>query len=102
MVQVHTAPELPMPGGFNDDSLIQNGKLQVSRVNGQVFKASCKLWVIFGAIAKRYYEESNASGQNVSVEFAEEIYWQLLGWADELPLELVRRPGSCHGVHMLQ
>ncbi|RBR07086.1 uncharacterized protein FIESC28_10832 [Fusarium coffeatum] len=101
MVHVHTAPELPMPGGFEDDSRIQDGKLHVSRVNGQVFRASCKLWVIFATIVKRYYGQSDASDQTPSVEFAEKIYRQLLGWADELPLELVRQPGSCHGVHML-
>jgi len=98
MVQVETAPELPMPGGFDDDSLIQDGKLHVPRVNGQIFKASCKLWVIFTTIAKRYYGQSDATA---SVDFAEETYRQLLGWADQLPLELVRRPGNCHGVHML-
>lgn len=99
MVQVETAPELPMPGGFDDDSLIQEDKLHVPRVNGQIFKASSKLWVIFATIAKRYYGQSN---ETTSVDFAEETYRQLLGWADELPLELVRRPGSSHGVHMLQ
>ena len=101
-VDVEIAPGLPMPGDIDDDLAIQEDKLHISYVNGQVFNASCKLWVIFALIAKRYYQGSNMSVQHASVEFAEEIYRQLLAWADELPLELVRRPGSCHGVHMLQ
>ncbi|KAJ4002792.1 hypothetical protein NW766_012724 [Fusarium irregulare] len=100
-VDVEIAPGLPMPGDIDGDLAIQEDKLHISYVNGQAFNASCKLWIIFAPVAKRYYQGSNMSVQHASVEFAEEIYRQLLAWADELPLELVRRPGSCHGVHML-
>ncbi|KAM0202653.1 hypothetical protein ACHAPA_009393 [Fusarium lateritium] len=101
MVEVEKAPGIPMPEDINDVSAVQEDKLHISDVNSEVFKASCKLWVIFAIIAKRYYGEDGTPGQSASVEFAEGTYRQLLDWADELPLELVRRPGSCHGVQML-
>jgi hypothetical protein len=100
-VEVEIEPGIPLPEDIDGVSAVQEDKLHVSHVNGQVFTASCKLWVIFATVAKRYYRESDMSDHTASVEFAEEMYRQLLGWADELPLELVRRPGSCHSVHML-
>ncbi|KAM0231510.1 hypothetical protein ACHAP5_011041 [Fusarium lateritium] len=102
MVEVETAPRIPMPGDTDDVSAAKEDKLHISYVNREVFKASCKLWVIFAIIAKQYYREGITPSQSAPVEFAEGIYRQLLDWADELPLELVRRPGSCHGVQMLQ
>ncbi|RGP77968.1 nitrate assimilation regulatory nira [Fusarium longipes] len=101
MVTVETAPSIPMPGDVDDYSAIQDDRLHISHVNGEIFKASCKLWMVFGIIVRSYNREMNMPDQTATVEFAEEIYRQLLVWADELPLELVRRPGSCHGVHML-
>ena len=99
IVEVDTAPGIPMPG---DVAPVQEDRLNISYVNGEVFQASCRLWKIFAAIAKRYYHEGTVSDQTASAEFAEEVYRQLLDWADDLPIELVRRPGSCHGVQMLQ
>ncbi|KAM0340580.1 hypothetical protein ACHAPU_010417 [Fusarium lateritium] len=97
-VEVHSAPGIDLPGDIDQVLAAEENKLTKPSVNCEVFKASCKLWMVFSLMAKSYYREVITVA---SLEFAEEVYQRLLGWADELPLELVRRPGSSHSVYML-
>ncbi|KAF5668659.1 nitrate assimilation regulatory nira [Fusarium heterosporum] len=100
-VEVITAPRLELPGDIDQMLAAEEDRSSTPSVISEAFKASCKLWMIFSPIAKSYYREGIAISGPASVEFAEKVYRQLLAWANELPLELTRRPGSSHSVYML-
>lgn len=91
-----------MPGDIDDILAAEEHELSPPSVNDNIFKASCKLWMIFNAVAKSYYSQGIDMSKQVALDYAEKTYRQLLSWADELPLELVRQLDSSHAVHMLQ
>ncbi|KAF4986939.1 hypothetical protein FGRMN_10611 [Fusarium graminum] len=101
IVEVNTAPGIELPGDIDQVLAAEEDTLTTPSVNGEAFKASCRLWMMFSSIAKTYYREGIAMSDIASVEFAERVYQQLLAWANELPLELTRLPGSSHSVYML-
>jgi hypothetical protein len=75
-----------MPGDI-DIALAAGDEVPVSLPERiEVFRAMCKLWTIFASIAKIYYGPDR----------------QLLTWADELPLGLVRQPGSSPAIYLMQ
>jgi hypothetical protein len=102
-LEVKTAPGIVMPGDIDDVLAAEEDELNVPSVHGEVFKASCKLWMIFAPVAETYYSQGiNMSTSTASLDYAEKTYQQLLSWADELHLELVPQVGNSQGIHMLQ
>ena len=72
-----------------------------------VFKACCELWLIFHSTLSDYHDEKggDTAGKKtstVSLTLAEDVYRQLLVWADNLPLDLVRGCDNSHSVMMMQ
>ncbi|KAJ4265341.1 hypothetical protein NW762_004626 [Fusarium torreyae] len=97
-------PRLSMPGDVEAAIAAEEGGQTPLPVSVEIFKASSKLWTIFIAVTKAYYGQDGHTwlGQSNALGFAEDIYRQLLAWADELPLSLVRCPGNSHAILMLQ
>ncbi|CZR43818.1 uncharacterized protein FPRO_07265 [Fusarium proliferatum ET1] len=95
-------PRLFMPGDVEAVIAAEEGG-QVLPPTSEVFNATCKLWTIFTAVTKAYYGQHDHIwlDQRNALDFAEDIYRQLLAWADGLPLSLVRCEGSSHAVFML-
>ncbi|RKK63410.1 hypothetical protein BFJ69_g16921 [Fusarium oxysporum] len=102
--EVGIPPAIMMPGDIDLALAAQEGLSIRLPVNVQVFRASCKLWTIFAPVARIYYGQANDIflNGNPALEYAENIYRELLTWAEELPPNLIRQPGNCHGVLMMQ
>ncbi|EXA32174.1 hypothetical protein FOVG_16550 [Fusarium oxysporum f. sp. pisi HDV247] len=101
--EVGIPPAIMMPGDIDLALAAQEGLSIRLPVNVQVFRASCKLWTIFAPVARIYYGQANDIflNGNPALEYAENIYHELLTWAEELPPNLIRQPGNCHGVLMM-
>ncbi|SCN96599.1 related to nitrate assimilation regulatory protein nirA [Fusarium fujikuroi] len=95
-------PRLFMPGDVEAVIAAEEGG-QVLSPTSEIFNAACKLWTIFSVVTRAYYGQGDYIwlDQKNALHFAEDIYRQLLAWADGLPLSLVRCEGSSHAVFML-
>lgn len=102
--EIDVPPILPMPGEVDTGVGISNVGDTTNYLDTRTFKACCQLWSIFNHVLWAYYGEKTigAPSQRASLSFAEEIYGQLLFWADCLPLELVRCQESTHAVFLMQ
>ncbi|KPM38786.1 hypothetical protein AK830_g7762 [Neonectria ditissima] len=71
-----------------------------TRYVGETFPSVCKLWRIMHEVTIAYGKDrsSHQLRYRVSVEFAEFKYRELLAWADNLPLGLVRTKQNPHHV----
>jgi hypothetical protein len=75
-----------MPGDV-DIALATENETTVSLPESvEVFRAMCQLWTTFLPMARIYHGPGR----------------QLLTWADQLPLRLVRQPGNSHAVYLMQ
>lgn len=89
-------PTLPIPG--DESSRLNHDKRTTSVPSqllpwymGQTFPAICKFWIIISRWAIGYYRFGDLQILGpLSLEFAEDIYQQLLSWADNLPTLLAR------------
>ncbi|KAG8666795.1 hypothetical protein FPOAC1_011612 [Fusarium poae] len=102
-IDVDIPPGLMMPGDI-DIALAAGDEVPVSLPERiEVFRAMCKLWTIFASIAKIYYgpDLEGFLNQKEALEYVEGTYRQLLTWADELPLGLVRQPGSSPAIYLM-
>lgn len=102
-VEVETAPGIAMPGDIDNILAAEEDESNAPSIYGEVFNASCRLWTIFAPVAGTYYRQGiNMSNRTARLDYAENVYQQLLSWADELPLDLVPQLGKSQGIHMLQ
>lgn len=93
-----------MPGDIDIALAAEEGVSVSLNESAESFRAMCKLWTTFVVIAKIYYgpDVEGFVNQTEALEYVEGTYRQLLTWADELPLRLVRQAGSSHAVYLMQ
>ena len=93
-----------MPGDIDLALAGQHGVATTLPEGVEGFRAMCKLWTIFAPLARIYYgpDLENFLNQTAALEYVEGTYRQLLAWADGLPLQLVRQPGSSHAIYLMQ
>jgi hypothetical protein len=93
-----------MPGDV-DIALATENETTVSLPESvEVFRAMCQLWTTFLPMARIYHGPGLEEflNQTEALEYVEGTYRQLLTWADQLPLRLVRQPGNSHAVYLMQ
>jgi hypothetical protein len=93
-----------MPGDVDAAIAGVDGNQVLPSSSLEAFMASSKLWTIFLQVTNAYYGKDRymSLDRDNAVAFAEDVYQQLLDWADKIPISLVRRPDSSHATFMLQ
>ncbi|KAM0395519.1 hypothetical protein ACHAQC_005375 [Fusarium culmorum] len=102
-VEVEIPPGLLKPGDIDIALAAEDGVSISLNESAEVFRAMSKLWTIFVVISRIYYgpDVEGFVNQTEALEYVEGTYRQLLTWADELPLRLVRQAGSSHAVYLM-
>ncbi|KAG5657974.1 hypothetical protein KAF25_006925 [Fusarium avenaceum] len=73
-VEVETAPGIMMPGDIDNVLAAEEDESNTPAPHENVFKASCKLWMIFTPVARSYYTQGiNVSDGIASLDYAEKI-----------------------------
>ncbi|GKU06616.1 nitrate assimilation regulatory protein nira [Fusarium langsethiae] len=96
-------PGLMMPGDIDIALAAENGTAVSLPESTEVFREMCKLWATFLSMARIYHGPGLEEflNQAEALEYVEGTYRQLLTWADQLPLRLVRQPGNSHVVYLM-
>ncbi|EKJ69927.1 hypothetical protein FPSE_09877 [Fusarium pseudograminearum CS3096] len=102
-IEVEIPPGLLKPGDIDIALAAEDGVSVSLNESTEIFRVMCKLWTIFVVIARIYYgpDVEGFLNQTEALEYVEGTYRQLLTWADELPLRLVRQAGSSHAVFLM-
>ncbi|KAI9166379.1 hypothetical protein HJFPF1_02479 [Paramyrothecium foliicola] len=102
-IVVDHPPTIAMPGDVEVAIAAEKGVAIHLPPCERVFRASCQLWSLFFTISTQMYGQGRRDifGHAGALEFAQSSCRQLLIWANELPLSLVRRPESNHSVFIL-
>ena len=95
---------LPMPGDVEFEAAKARGDDVYLPVDVLVFRALCRLWVIYHQTiwANRSSSSSASKIPTPTLQAAESFYRQFLLWAAELPLELARSIEDSYAVLTMQ
>ncbi|KAM0816674.1 hypothetical protein AB5N19_02476 [Seiridium cardinale] len=114
LVYLKFPPTLPIPGDSGraspessgtSSSGVSSGKTPEPYIlpsyMGNTFPAVCEFWRIMREVCLAYFSAEGDPMDHVSLDFAELKYREILAWAENLPLPILRDVDSPHHVMVL-
>lgn len=104
-------PKLPIPRDFGQEGFVGSSSSASSyepaqRVlpiyMGNTFPLVCEFWHIMQEVSLAYFSRQEDPNANVSLDFAEIKYRELLAWMETLPASAIRNDCSPHHVMIFQ